>query len=67
MTRSNRSRSKPSANSRLSLLLERGTYPRSVKKVSHVQAEVLSHLLTMMFIARQVGLKVSVRLSGKEL
>ena len=36
-------------------------------KVSEAQEEVLSRLLTTTFIARQLGLKVSLKVSGKEL
>lgn len=35
------------------------------KKASKMQLEILSHLLTMTFIANELGLKVSLRLSKK--
>lgn len=41
-------------------------FPSSETKVCIVRAEVLSALLTMTFIARQLGLKVSLKVSGKE-
>jgi len=46
---------------------KKGIYPSSGNVVLDVQEEALFHLLTMTFIARQLGWKVSLRVSGKEL
>ena len=63
----------PLSQNRLTKILKsysspkKGIYPRSETPVCELQSEVLFHLLTMTFIARQVGWKVSLEVSGKEL
>ena len=47
--------------------LKKGTYQSSGNVALDVQEEILFHLLTMTFIARQLGWKVSLKVSGKEL
>lgn len=49
-----------------SLSQKKVTWPNCVKEGWNLQEDVLSHLLTMTFIARQLGLKVSLKVSGKE-
>ena len=41
------------------------TFQFSGTEVYALRSEILSHLLTMTFIARQLGLKVSLRISGR--
>lgn len=47
--------------------LKKGAYPRCGTVASDMQEEILFHLLTMTFIARQLGWKVLLNVSGKEL
>ena len=48
---------------KLSSSRKRATSQSCETKVSEMQLEVLSHLLMTMFIARQLGLRVSLKLS----
>lgn len=52
--------------SRLCLLPRRAISLNYETKGSELRSDVLSHLLTMTFIARQLGFKVSLKVSGKE-
>jgi len=57
---------KPSKTSKLCLLPRKAISLNYDKKDCSLRSDVLSHLLTMTFIARQLGYKVSLKVSGKE-
>ncbi len=67
MKPSNLSRNRLSKISRFSSSRKKETCLNSEIKVCAVRGEILSALLTMTFIARQLGFKVSLNVSGKEL
>jgi len=67
MTHSNRLRNKPIRTSKLCSLPKRAISLNYDKKDSYLRQDVLSHLLTMTFIARQLGYKVSLKVSGRVL
>lgn len=65
MTLLNRCRSKRTKTLKSSSSLNEVIFPHFGIEGSNQQLEVLSHLLTTTFIARQLGLKVSLKVSGK--
>ena len=48
------------------LITEKGNLSELRQKGLDLRQDILSHLLTMTFIARQLGYKVSLKVSGKE-
>jgi len=66
MTRSTLLPSKPLKPSKFCFLPRKAISLNYDKKDSNLRKDILSHLLTMTFIARQVGYKVSLTVSGKE-
>lgn len=66
MTRSKASLSKPIRTLKFCLLPRKAISLNYDKKDSHLRSDVLSHLSTMTFIARQLGYKVSLTVSGRE-
>lgn len=65
MSRLNRCVSKPTKTSKLCLLPRKAISLNYETKGSTLRQDVLSHLLTMTFIARQLGYKVSLKVSGR--
>ena len=66
MRRSRALHNRLSGSSKLCLLPRKAISLNYDKKDLRLQKDILSHLLTMTFIARQVGYKVSLKVSGKE-
>lgn len=66
MKHSCHSRNKNAKTSKLCLLPRKAISLNYETKDSELRQDVLSHLLTMTFIARQIGYKVSLKVSGKE-
>ena len=66
MIRSRVFHNRHSKTSRLCLLPRKAISLNYDKKDLNLRQDILSHLLTMTFIARQLGYKVSLKVSGKE-